>query len=182
MCDHPFDEVLNLEQDYYDEGYRQGFSDGKIAGQSEGRILGLEKGFEKFRESGRLHGKSLIWANQLFLSQKKLNHISEEVVKDCKNESSNNSITALPFLKPLSKSQRVTKHLKALHALVESETLSVQNTEEAVSDFDDRLKRASIKSKLIESLIESNNLKSDIDEKIPIISESLHDSKTLNKD
>ncbi|TQS38559.1 hypothetical protein Golomagni_00931 [Golovinomyces magnicellulatus] len=171
MCDHPFDEVLNLEQDFYDEGFRQGFSDGKIAGQSEGRTLGLEKGFEKFRETGRLHGKSLIWANQF-----------EGVVQDNRNESSINSITTLPLLKPLSKSQRVTKHLKALHALVESETLSVQNTEEAVSDFDDRLKRASIKSKLIESLIESNNLKSDTNETSPITSESLHDSKTLNKD
>ncbi|RKF75364.1 hypothetical protein GcM3_085008 [Golovinomyces cichoracearum] len=181
MRDHPFDEVLNLEQDYYDEGYRQGFADGKVAGQSEGRTLGLEKGFEKFRETGRLHGKSLIWANQLLLPPKILNHSSEEVAQDCRNDSSINSTTASSLLKPLSKSKRVTRHLIALHALVESETLSIQNTEEAVSDFDERLKKASIKSKLIESLIENNNLKSDTNETSPVISESLYDSKMQMK-
>ena len=43
-------------------------------------------------------------------------------------------------------------HIKTLHALAESESLSTENTEEAVADFDDRCKRAHAKAKIIERM------------------------------
>merc|ERR1711977_512089 len=52
--------------------------------------------------------------------------------------------------------QTLAKHLKVLHALAESESLSTENTEEAVSDFDDRLKRAQGKAKIIERIVGEN--------------------------
>jgi hypothetical protein len=47
---------------------------------------------------------------------------------------------------------RLSKHIKTLYALAESESLSTENTEEAVSDFDDRCRRAQAKAKIIERM------------------------------
>lgn len=145
MSSAAFDEVLGLEEEFYDEGYKQGLADGLKAGQIEGRTFGLEKGFEKYLESGRLHGKSLVWANRTPQFQK-------------------NTITATPStsgaqpqdegvkLPNLSDNARLAKHIKVLYALAESDSLSTENTEEAVSDFDDRVKRAHVKARIIERM------------------------------
>ena len=53
----------------------------------------------------------------------------------------------------LSDNPRLEKHIRMLYALVEVSSLSTANTEEAVADFDDRLKRAEGKVKIIEKLI-----------------------------
>src|SRR4051812_19439144 len=76
---NPFDEVLGLEEQFYDDGYQQGLADGVKAGQIEGRTFGLEKGFEKYAESGRLHGKALIWANRTPHFQTKSGPVSEQL-------------------------------------------------------------------------------------------------------
>lgn len=65
MADDLFDSILHLEDDFYREGYALGEADGAPAGRLEGRAFGLEKGFEKYAEMGRLHGKAVIWASRL---------------------------------------------------------------------------------------------------------------------
>ncbi|SZF05881.1 unnamed protein product [Blumeria hordei] len=140
MAMQPFAEVLDLEQQFYEEGYQQGVADGERAGLDEGRTLGLEKGFEKFAESGRLYGKSLIWANRIAHT----NQVAAE---------QRTKLMTIPSNK------RIATHVRVLHALVEAETLSVQNNEEAVSDFDDRLNRARAKAKIIERLIHSAQMR-----------------------
>lgn len=150
-----FDEVLGLEERFYDNGFHQGTIDGIKAGRVEGRTFGLEKGFEKFVESGRLHGKSLIWANRLPQSRK----------QDLKGGTSKSHEASQPMyrhhgpgnfsskiLPPLPDNPRLHKHITILHALAESESLSTENTEIAVSEFDDRLKRAQAKAKIVEKL------------------------------
>lgn len=149
-----FDEVLGLEEQFYNDGLRQGLADGVKAGQIEGRTFGLEKGFEKYVESGRLYGKSLIWANRMPGSV----HVSEDRQQACSSprlasEAREEKRSSHNMLPPLPHNQRLSKHLKVLHALAESESLSSENTEEAVSDFDDRLKRAQGKAKVIERMI-----------------------------
>ncbi|RKF61707.1 putative duf1715 domain-containing protein [Erysiphe neolycopersici] len=153
----PFSEVLNLEQDFYEDGFEQGLADGEAAGKSEGRTLGLEKGFEKFCETGRLYGRSLIWANQLFPHQNQKSHVGrEEKAEEKREPDASSSLPEInPVLSNIPNSQKLAKSIKALHALVEPETLSFENTEEAVSDFDDRIKRARAKFKLIEKLIDN---------------------------
>jgi hypothetical protein len=59
-----FDSILDLEEQFYAEGYKLGVADGARAGRIEGRVFGLEKGFEKFLEAGRLHGRAIIWQDQ----------------------------------------------------------------------------------------------------------------------
>lgn len=141
MQSNNFDEVLGLEEQFYNDGYQQGLTDGIQAGRIEGRTFGLEKGFEKYVESGRLNGKTFVWANRL----------------DPKREAALSDLKDLPeggnqILPLLHANARLTKHIKVLYALTETETLSTENTEDAVSDFDDRLKRAQAKAKIIEKM------------------------------
>lgn len=153
MAHSTFDELLGLEEQFYDEGFQQGLTDGVKAGRIEGRTFGLEKGFEKYVESSRLYGKSLVWASRLPNSSS-IPSNGEGTVQDAtvpvvpaENGPSHSKLNLLPA------NQRLAKHIRILHALAESESLSTENTEEAVSDFDDRLKRALAKVKVIEKML-----------------------------
>ncbi|KAI1332601.1 hypothetical protein F5Y16DRAFT_120379 [Xylariaceae sp. FL0255] len=66
-AEDPFDldDLLNLEEQYYQEGFEAGRKDGVEAGRVEGYSLGLSKGFEKFVEAGRLQSKAIVWANRI---------------------------------------------------------------------------------------------------------------------
>lgn len=210
-----FDSLFSLEETFYKEGYELGLADGKRAGLIEGRLTGLERGFEKFAQMGRLHGKCAVWAGMLpnsrsrgigsGISGHRRSGASEEgenmgageeqgevkagegegegekESKDNTNDDSatavdqkqtsnlppsfhpnpNNHIPPSPPTSPrlLSTSNnnnpnnpRLKKHILTLYALVEPASLSIKNTEEAVSDFDDRLRRAEGKVKIIERI------------------------------
>jgi hypothetical protein len=161
-----FDEVLGLEEHFYNDGFRQGLADGVRSGQIEGRTFGLEKGFEKYFESGRLYGKVLVWANRMPASQDSLAPEDRQHPRTASNatphahDQKETSHTTLPLLPH---NQRLSKHLKVLHALSESESLSTENTEEAVSDFDDRLKRSQGKAKVIERMVGESREEADVD-------------------
>jgi hypothetical protein len=150
MQSNDFDEVLGLEEEFYNDGYQQGLADGTRAGRIEGRTFGLEKGFEKYVESGRLNGKGIIWANRICQQRKEiLPSESQSTPKDLSDGTSVGGKLTLPLLPT---NLRLTKHIKILYALAESESLSTENTEDAVSDFDDRLKRAQAKAKIVEKM------------------------------
>jgi len=57
------------------------------------------------------------------------------------------------------------KHVRTLYALSELESLSTQNIEDAVSEFDDRFKRAVAKVKVIESIVDEGHIDGDSDTK-----------------
>lgn len=152
MSPGTFDEVLGLEEQFYDEGYQHGLADGVKAGQIEGRTFGLEKGFEKYVESGRLHGKALIWANRTPHFQKSVPTSEEPPQLESTPKSDHHPSSSTQKLPNLSDNARLAKHIRVLHALAESESLSTENTEDAVSDFDDRVKRAHVKARIIERM------------------------------
>ncbi|KAJ8059850.1 hypothetical protein OCU04_011480 [Sclerotinia nivalis] len=149
----PFEDILNLEEEFYSTGYTQGLSDGITAGRIEGRTFGLEKGFEKYVEMGRLHGKSIVWANRTPSLQKpKIPTASNLEIKQegpGKEEEKSHDVK----LSELAKNERLAKHVKVFYALAEAESLSSENSEEAVGDFDDRYKRAVAKAKIIEKMV-----------------------------
>ena len=174
MENDPFDDILGLEDSFYDEGYELGIADGTQAGHIEGRLFGLEKGFEKYMSMGKLHGRATVWASRLPHSQEP-QELEEQRAsptgRALKNRSKDSSPlpsssddaqlggetgngnpggTSLPVLPSNS---RLEKHIQTLYALVEPDSLSTQNNEDAVSDFDDRLKRAHGKVKIIEKSI-----------------------------
>jgi len=166
MDDDPFDGLLNLEDQYYREGYDLGVKDGSRAGLIEGRLFGIEKGFEKYAAMGRLHGQAIVWSGRLRTSPMKdeaaRQHPHEEHVTKLRgdtdietpgsklNDKQAISPSALPDLPA---TVRLEKHIRTLYALTEPSSLSTQNDEESVSQFDDRLKRAEGKVKIIEKLI-----------------------------
>ncbi|MCJ1390046.1 hypothetical protein MMC18_002904 [Xylographa bjoerkii] len=156
MEDDPFDSVLNLESQFYDEGYALGVADGTRAGHVEGRVFGLEKGFEKFVEMGRLHGRSLVWSSRLPRAQSTTNPSTDTSPDQDTSRPGHEptSTTSISWpLPPLAANIRLEKHVRTFHALVELESLSTQNKEDDVSEFDDRLKRAVGKAKVIEKLV-----------------------------
>jgi hypothetical protein len=51
------------------------------------------------------------------------------------------------------KDGRLRKHITTLYALAETESLSTENNDDAVSDFDDRLRRAQGRAKVIERMV-----------------------------
>lgn len=156
MEEDPFDSVLGLEDSFYNEGFKHGEADGKRAGHVEGRLFGLEKGFEKFVEMGRLHGRSLVWASRLPRAQRQDSQVTpvehgpdwDEMAATRKSDAAADRL--LPCLPD---NLRLERHLRTFHALVELESLSTQNAEDDVAEFDDRLKRANGKAKLIEKVI-----------------------------
>ena len=160
-----FDEVLGLEESFYGDGYKQGFEEGVQAGQVEGRTFGLEKGFEKYVESSRLHGKSLIWANRLPSLQAATRVSGNEKGTLIAQATTTELIQKTCKIPHMLDNARLAKHIKVLYALAESESLSTENTEEAVSDFDDRLKRAQAKAKIIERMTGEQKGSSDDSEK-----------------
>ncbi|KAK4249079.1 hypothetical protein C7999DRAFT_39776 [Corynascus novoguineensis] len=71
--------------------------------------------------------------------------------EDAKEEAIS-AATATLFLPPLPDNPRLSKHVITLYALAETESLSTENTDEAVDDFDDRLRRAQGRFKVIERM------------------------------
>ena len=159
----PFDDLLSLEDKFYKEGYDLGVSDGERAGRVEGRLFGLEKGFEKYAAMGKLHGRAMIWAGRLpdINSQadvesksgdKESAGISIEAPSAPGGQDEPNSKGASRKVHILPKNPRLEGHIRTLYALTEPGSLSTENSEDYVSDFDDRLKRAEGKIKIIEKL------------------------------
>ncbi|KAI0857573.1 DUF1715-domain-containing protein [Xylaria cubensis] len=163
----PFDDLLNLEEEYYKEGYEEGVRDGAESGRVEGYSLGLSKGFEKFVEAGRLQSKAVVWANRIPKYQQKRHHrqqdsatskeeehersagkVAEEGQSSETEAKSNNA-----RLPPIHSNPRLEKNIETLYGLVEPGTLSTNNDDEAVNDFDSRIKGAHGKLRIIERAV-----------------------------
>ncbi|KAH8671100.1 hypothetical protein BX600DRAFT_458315 [Xylariales sp. PMI_506] len=151
MASDPFDDVFNLEDQYYDQGYKQGYEEGFEAGKIEGRSVGLKTGYEKFLEAGRLQSKAIIWGNRL-----------PNIKTGAGNSASPGDGTGAAEaekLPVLSTNPRLEKNVSMLYGLVEPGTLSTENNDESVNDFDDRVKRAQGKLKIIERAVGEDPLK-----------------------
>ncbi|KAL8711593.1 MAG: hypothetical protein Q9220_004003 [cf. Caloplaca sp. 1 TL-2023] len=156
----PFDSLFELEDTFYKEGYDLGAEDGRGRGLIEGRLFGLEKSFEKYAAMGKLHGRSVIWTGRLSHPEEG----SQSTITCNDDEASGPSIEKLCSAAPGSRQEtstsllqiqhnpRLEKHIRTLYALTEPASLSTENSEDAVSDFDDRLRRAVGKVKIIEKL------------------------------
>ncbi|KAI5998118.1 hypothetical protein EDD15DRAFT_296580 [Pisolithus albus] len=77
--DFDLEQLVHLEQTFYDDGYTDGFAHGRIHGLIEGRALGREKGFEIWEEIGFYEGFALTWqaiyAQQADTDQRTVHHI-----------------------------------------------------------------------------------------------------------
>ena len=151
----PFDSLLNLEDQFYEEGFQEGQADGIRQSRREARIFGIEKGFVKFVEMGKFQAKARIWAARLprisqpgVMAPSSVGDVTE-VTSARGDPNGSRIVTALPTLPD---NARLRQHIETLVALVDPTTLSTQNNDDAVADVDDRLKRAQAKMKVIERL------------------------------
>lgn len=130
----PFTSLLHLEEKYHAEGYALGVEDGARAGRIEGRTFGLEKGFEKFSALGQLGGRSAVWSARLESLQ----------------NSGGQGVLQLP---PLKESERLRRQVERLCEVADRESLSTVNDEEGVNAFDDRLREANAKARLVGRMV-----------------------------
>ncbi|RYP58944.1 hypothetical protein DL770_010318 [Monosporascus sp. CRB-9-2] len=202
MASDIFDDVLNLEEQYYQEGYENGYRDGAEAGRIEGRSVGMKQGYEKFLEAGRLQGRALVWANRiprfrdpsssgdellvapgavrtpLSSSPSLLPEGAEEATvssssgrreEESSDEGPHSRRRLLPDLTSggsSGNSARLEKNVVTLYGMVEPGTLSTRNDDEAVNDFDSRLKGAQGKAKIIERVV-GEKAKLDVPDVVP---------------
>ena len=132
----PFEDLLTLEDDFYAEGFNLGVKDGHRAGLIDGRLFGLENGFEKYSKMGKLHGRATVWAGRL----------PRDGTEDLSPRArSNQAMNRLD-------NPRLKTSIRSLYALTELDSLSTENADDAVANFDDRLKRAEGKFKVIEKI------------------------------
>ncbi|RHZ66214.1 Yae1 family protein [Aspergillus thermomutatus] len=162
------DGLLDLEEEFYQEGYSLGAADGAQAGYTEGSVFAVEKGFEKFVELGRLYGKALVWAQRVADSDFSRHSSQESDETDALKTQPYNEDDLLlePFvckeMLPLPASLRLVKNLEILLELVDPASLPMENTEEAVTDVDERLKGATVKAKLIQRALGEREETADI--------------------
>ena len=157
---HLLESLLDLEEEFYKEGYDLGAADGAQAGYTEGSVFAVEKGFEKFVEMGRLYGKALVWAQRLADSKASkqpgaktdtdTDDISTTYAISHKDLDASLDPSVCTEMATLPPSARLGKNLDILLELVDPASLVMANTEEAVIDVDERLKGAIIKAKLIQ--------------------------------
>ena len=160
MADGPLDGLLNLEENYYQEGYALGEADGTHAGLVEGKLFGVEKGFEKAMNMGRLSGKAEVWRRRFTATTASPSHPAP-MSSSSKQEISTEQMRTGPALNalsvnglaPLAANARLGKHIENLLSTTNSTSLSSTNSDEAVAEFDERLAKAIAKAKVISNII-----------------------------
>lgn len=138
--------VLNLEDQYFTEGYDLGVADGSRAGRIEGRIFGLEKGFEKALAMGRLNGRASVWAARLPPT-------NAGSVRNGRDDGGVSHGSRDRQVASLSGSERLRKHIDRLVELTDPESLETKNDEDAVNEFDERVAGARAKATLISRIV-----------------------------
>lgn len=148
MADDPFDGLLDIEQEFYQEGYDAGLADGQHAGLVEGKVFGIEKGYEKALELGRLHGRAIVWQKRSHESPS-----TQSTYTSTATTSNYPPLTKYLQGSRLPKNTRLSKHIEGLLSVTDAKSIAVDNSDESVAEFDDRLSRAQAKAKVIAAIV-----------------------------
>lgn len=150
MDDDPLDSLLDIEEDYYQEGYELGEADGAHAGYVEGKLFGIEKGYEKGLAMGKMFGKALVWKSRL----RRETTLSADGAAAAAVESHFPELDlALAELARFSEAGRLGNNIDQVLATTDLDNISSGNEDDSVADFDDRLKKAAAKIKIISRVI-----------------------------
>jgi Essential protein Yae1, N terminal len=158
MADGSLDNLLELEESFYSEGYDVGLADGHDAGLIEGKIFGVEKGYEKALEMGRLHGRGMVWNERLPKRSPPLKEIKAEGEVSGAHEGFNSQEaptieTVVTHMESLPDNARLRKHIEVLLNATDGTSIAADNNDDAVADFDERIMRATAKAKVISQII-----------------------------
>lgn len=160
MSDELLDSVLDLEETSYQAGFDEGKGDGTEAGHKEGLTFGIEKGYQKALELGKLHGRALMLNARLSEpiampgnSTSLVPSTTQAIAASKSDSGSDNLPSQTPELPKLPENPRLKKHIETLLKLTDPETISLENSDEAVDECDERMKKAIAKAKVIDKLI-----------------------------
>jgi hypothetical protein len=177
--DLDFDTLLSFESTFYDTGYAQGRRDGLRQSQFESRVFGVEQGYMKGVALGKLMARGGMWKARLDIARRQGEEpLQRQSRRDGDPKSSataragdtvagslEHARTAgvegeevleidLPPLQANERLQKtLEKHVEKMLIYVDPSTLSPANTDDDVAEFDDRLKKAQAKVKVIERLV-----------------------------
>jgi len=150
--DLDFDTLLSLESTFYDTGYTQGHRDGLRQSQFESRVFGVEQGYLKGVAMGRLMARAGMWKARLGAARQRVQDDTKET--KAANDDDKEPRSELPPLHANERLQKtLEKHVEKLLVYMDQSTLSPANTDDDVAEFDDRLKKAQSKVKVIERLV-----------------------------
>lgn len=138
-----FNSLLDLETHHYDLGHAAGLRDGLAAGGAEARLFGLEQAFARFGTMGALAARCCVWTARCESARS----------DDSDHKDTTASTAASTTWPPLRAPARLAQHLTTLHALTDLRTLGATNEDADVGDFDERLRRAQAKARIIERLL-----------------------------
>lgn len=145
-----FEDLLNLETNFYDEGYKEGMADGKKAGLREGAEFGIQTGYQRYIALGVLRGRLQIWRAKFFNNNDSSDHHPnaerikknieglEAMLKDISTTNSNEDVSQLEALlrKAKSKAKVTASLIKDVEPLLYYDgTVGLRSTEDAIEDF-----------------------------------------------
>lgn len=144
----PFDGLLDIEQEFYQEGYNAGLADGEHAGLVEGKVFGIEKGYEKALELARLQGRAIVWKRRSEEASALQSSATSTAV-------SSDKVQLLRYLEgsTLPKNGRLIKHIEGLLSVTDTKTVPIDNSDESVTEFDDKIAKAQAKAKVIAAIV-----------------------------
>jgi hypothetical protein len=160
MNDDILDSVLDLEDDSYQAGFDEGRADGLRIGSREAMIFGIETGYQKALEMGKLHGKALMLnacmvdPNPMPLGPTGSAPTPSGIgLPSDTHPDDSNTFPPMPKLPTIPTNERLKKHVETLLRLTDPSTVPLENTQAAVEEFDDRMRKAVAKAKVIDKLI-----------------------------
>ena len=156
MSTDPFDELLELENDFYKEGFEAGVADSAYAGLVEGKLFGIEKGYEKALELGKARGRSLVWQQRLTNSSStSTNAESGSTVIDVSSKEVDKTamLSDMSKLDPLPSNSRLQKHVAFLMTVTDPVSIPKDNSDESVSAVDERITKIRARIKLMSNSV-----------------------------
>ena len=162
MDEDLLDSVLSLEDVSYQAGFAEGEKDGSDIGYAEGITFGMEQGFRKAMEMGSLHGRAMMLNSCLtepgpsLQPEAETNGHDHPVLGESKsaaNDADKKLVPDLPKIPTIPSNPRLRKHIETLLKLTDSEGVSWENSDAAVDEFDERMKKAVAKAKVIDKLV-----------------------------
>ncbi|CAN6609799.1 protein Lto1p [Trichomonascus vanleenenianus] len=137
-----FDELLSLEEKYYQDGYNEGLEDGNRTGYHEGIQFGIQTGYQRFLLIGLLQGRLVEWRKKKDdRLDKHLNQL-EAMIADIPMTNSDENVEV--YEKMAKKARAKVKVISALLSKqgdyevdysIAKEKLELKSTEETIEDI-----------------------------------------------
>ncbi|ODV85502.1 hypothetical protein CANARDRAFT_23035 [[Candida] arabinofermentans NRRL YB-2248] len=157
-----FDSVLNLEDQYYNEGFNEGQLEGSMKQFHEGKELGIQTGYQRLLIIGQLRTLVNYWIE-------KIDRLIESNTMGTESSSSDLSVSvvSVSVKKPKRDNHKVKKTLDGLKMLLDSlydnDKINLTNSDEDVQTYETILKKARAKVRSLSTVLGDEELYASIE-------------------